>query len=165
MNCISVWVVPRAPVVKALYLSVRETGTFTRSGTHQAGWRGSDMGKWKEIGRQLLLPQLTNPHITTLSPTPPSLSLWTSHRLHRADLVRLGAQPGERVRDVRMLAAAWKCSASSGRTPARSPAALGAGGGRREPPPRRAMRVRRAQRATPRAAPGRSLPAARAACE
>ena len=28
MNCISVWVVPRAPVVKALYLSVRETGTF-----------------------------------------------------------------------------------------------------------------------------------------
>ena len=67
MNCISVWVVPRAPVVKALYLSVRETGTFTRSGTHQAGWRGSDMGKWKEIGRllinrsgrQAVLPQLT----------------------------------------------------------------------------------------------------------
>ena len=28
MNCISVWVVPRAPVVKALYLSVRETGSF-----------------------------------------------------------------------------------------------------------------------------------------
>ena len=27
MNCISVWVVPRAPVVKALYLSARETGT------------------------------------------------------------------------------------------------------------------------------------------
>ena len=54
MNCISVWVIPRAPVVKALYLSTRETGTFTRSGTHQAGWRGSDMGKWKEIDRLLI---------------------------------------------------------------------------------------------------------------
>ena len=27
---------------------------FTRSGTHQAGWRGSDMGKWKEIDRLLI---------------------------------------------------------------------------------------------------------------
>jgi len=28
--------------------------SFTRSGTHQAGWRGSDMGKWKEIYRLLI---------------------------------------------------------------------------------------------------------------
>ena len=54
MNCISVWVVPRAPVVKALYLTARETGTFTRSGTHQVGRRGSVVGKWKEIDRLLI---------------------------------------------------------------------------------------------------------------
>ena len=38
MNCISVWVVPRAPVVKALYLSARETGTCAEG--LDALWRG-----------------------------------------------------------------------------------------------------------------------------
>ena len=31
-----------------------ETPAFTRSGTHQAGRRGSDMGKWEEIDRLLI---------------------------------------------------------------------------------------------------------------
>ena len=34
---------------------------FTRSGTHQAGGRGSDMGKWKEIGRLLIRQAVASP--------------------------------------------------------------------------------------------------------